>query len=98
MATGRPRCYMVRERPASGAAVGGGWRRLAPAMSASPRPLPMPHRSALRRLLPLLLLIAGLLLAFALGLQHYLSFEALCDHRAWLLQLVEHHFILSLLA
>lgn len=39
-----------------------------------------------QRLLPLLLLIAGLIAFFALGLNKYLTFEALRENRAWLLQ------------
>jgi uncharacterized membrane protein YdjX (TVP38/TMEM64 family) len=52
----------------------------------------------LRRWLPLAGLAAGLALFFAFGLQRYLSFEALCDNRAWLLQLVARHFVPALLA
>ena len=39
-----------------------------------------------QRLLPLLLLIAGLVAFFALGLNRYLTFETLRENRAWLLQ------------
>ena len=44
-----------------------------------------PPRPAWRRLWPLLLLLAGLGLFFALGLDRYLSFQALSDHRDWLM-------------
>ena len=42
-------------------------------------------RPVWRRLWPLLLLLAGLGLFFALGLDRYLSFRALSDHRDWLM-------------
>lgn len=42
-------------------------------------------------LLPLLVLIAGLGLFFALGLQRYATFEALAHHREWLLARVAGH-------
>ncbi|MFO1058273.1 MAG: VTT domain-containing protein [Dongiaceae bacterium] len=66
-------------------------------MSAPSLPAPPPRR-ALRRWLPLAGLAAGLALFFALGLQRYVSFDALCDNRAWLLQQVSRHFLPSLLA
>jgi uncharacterized membrane protein YdjX (TVP38/TMEM64 family) len=43
------------------------------------------RRGALRRWLPLILVVAALAAFFALGLQRYLSFEALAEHREWLL-------------
>jgi uncharacterized membrane protein YdjX (TVP38/TMEM64 family) len=43
------------------------------------------QRGALRRWLPLLLVAAALIAFFAFGLQRYLSFEALAEHREWLL-------------
>ena len=42
-------------------------------------------RPVWRRLWPLLLLLAGLGLFFALGFDRYLSFRALSDHRDWLM-------------
>lgn len=44
---------------------------------------------SLRRLVPLLVLIGGLVLFFALGLGEYLSFEALNERRDWLTSQVE---------
>jgi uncharacterized membrane protein YdjX (TVP38/TMEM64 family) len=43
------------------------------------------------RLLPLLVLVAGLGAFFALGLQHYVTFEALAHHREMLLAWVAAH-------
>lgn len=61
----------------------------------------MEHRSTSRaaaspnatlwRLLPLLVLVAGLGAFFALGLQHYVSFDALARHREMLLAWVAAH-------
>jgi uncharacterized membrane protein YdjX (TVP38/TMEM64 family) len=42
-------------------------------------------RGSLRRWLPLLLVVAALGAFFALGLHRYLRFEALAEHREWLL-------------
>jgi uncharacterized membrane protein YdjX (TVP38/TMEM64 family) len=42
-------------------------------------------RGAFRRWLPLVLVVAALVAFFALGLQRYLRFEALAEHREWLL-------------
>ena len=41
------------------------------------------------RLLPLLVLIAGLILFLSLGLHRYFTFDALSEHREWLLGQVE---------
>lgn len=51
-----------------------------------------------RRMLPLLVLGAGLAAFFALGLDDYLSFEALRENRAWLLGAVEKSAALAALA
>ena len=56
-----------------------------------------PRRPAWRRFLPLLLLVAALILVFATGAQHYLSFTTLRDHRAELQDLVARHAILAAL-
>lgn len=58
--------------------------------TAPPRPL--------RRLLPLLVLVALIGLAFALGLERHLSFESLRENRVELLALVERHAALAALA
>jgi uncharacterized membrane protein YdjX (TVP38/TMEM64 family) len=47
------------------------------------------------RFLPLALLAAGLIAFFALGLQRYVTFEALADHRATLLAWVAKHPLLA---
>jgi uncharacterized membrane protein YdjX (TVP38/TMEM64 family) len=52
---------------------------------------------SLARLAPLLVLLAGLGLFFAFGLQDYLSCAALRDNRAWLRDQVDAHFLLSVL-
>ncbi|MFQ6017319.1 MAG: TVP38/TMEM64 family protein [Kiloniellaceae bacterium] len=44
---------------------------------------------SLGRLLPLMVLVTGLGLFFAFGLDRYLSFEALHEHRAWLVARVD---------
>ena len=49
------------------------------------------------RLLPLLALLVGLGLFFALGLQHQLSCAALRDNRAWLGDWVAGHWLLAVL-
>jgi uncharacterized membrane protein YdjX (TVP38/TMEM64 family) len=51
-----------------------------------------------RRMLPLLVLGAGLAAFFALGLDDYLSFETLRRNRAWLLETVEKSAALAALA
>lgn len=50
---------------------------------------------SLRRLIPLLLLLAGLLLFFATGLNEYLSFEMLGQHREWLVTQVQRYGVLA---
>ena len=52
-------------------------------MAETPEPQPA-RRSALRRLLPVLVLATGFAAFFALGLDRYLSFDALAENRAWL--------------
>jgi uncharacterized membrane protein YdjX (TVP38/TMEM64 family) len=56
---------------------------------------PGPARAPLLRWLPLLLLAAGLAVVLATGLQRYLTFDALRDNRAWLLDLVARHFAVA---
>lgn len=51
-----------------------------------------------RRSLPLAVLLAGLVLFFALGLDRYLSFEELSRHREWLTRQVQAHGIVAALA
>lgn len=51
-----------------------------------------------QRGLPLLALGAGLIAFFAFGLEDYLSFEMLRQHRAWLMQQVESSALLAALA
>lgn len=58
-------------------------RPASPAQSAPP--------SAVLRFLPLVVLVAGLGAFFALGLQHYVTFEALARHREGLLAWVAGH-------
>jgi uncharacterized membrane protein YdjX (TVP38/TMEM64 family) len=58
----------------------------------------MRRPSAIRRLAPLAVLLAAVAAFFALGLQDYLSFEALRQHREQLLALVEQHPALAPLA
>jgi uncharacterized membrane protein YdjX (TVP38/TMEM64 family) len=55
-------------------------------------------RSPLRRFWPLLVLLAGLVLFFALGLDRYLSFRALSDNRDWLMAQVRDVPVLAALA
>ena len=60
----------------------------------------VPDRAARPRLLrwlPLLVLVAGLVAILASGLHRYASFEALRDHRAWLLDQVARNFAASAL-
>lgn len=54
-------------------------------------------RSRWRRLAPLLLLLAAMALAYALGLHRYLSLDALVEHRAALGRFVAEHRVLALL-
>lgn len=56
------------------------------------------RRSGAIRWLPLAVLAAGLVAFFALGLQRYVSFRSLAEHREWLGQTVAHHRAASLLA
>lgn len=51
-----------------------------------------------RRMLPLLVLAAGLAAFFAFGLKDYLSFETLRENRAWLMQQVEQSACLAALS
>jgi uncharacterized membrane protein YdjX (TVP38/TMEM64 family) len=51
-----------------------------------------------QRLLPLVVLAAGLAAFFAFGLNEYLNFEALRQNRVWLLQQVEESAALAALA
>lgn len=54
--------------------------------------------SVVRRLIPLAVLLAAIAAFFAFGLHHYLSFEALRQHREQLLELVGQHPWLAPLA
>jgi uncharacterized membrane protein YdjX (TVP38/TMEM64 family) len=56
------------------------------------------RRPLWRRVWPLVLLLAGLGLFFALGLDRYLSFRALSDHRDWLMAQVRDVPVLAALA
>lgn len=56
------------------------------------------RRPLWRRLWPLGLLLAGLGLFFALGLDRFLSFQALSDHRDWLMAQVRDVPVLAALA
>lgn len=56
------------------------------------------RRISLRRLFPLLILVCGLVLFFALGLGQYLSFEMLSEHRDWLTAQVERYGLAANLA
>ncbi|MBK1696728.1 TVP38/TMEM64 family protein [Rhodovibrio salinarum] len=56
------------------------------------------HRPGLRRLWPLLVLLTGLGLFFALGLERYLSFQTLSAHRDWLMAQVREAPMLAALA
>lgn len=55
------------------------------------------RRLSLRRLLPLLILICGLVLFFALDLGDYLSPEMLAEHRGWLTAQVARYGLLAYL-
>src|SRR5579864_5744993 len=55
-------------------------------------------RGGLRRWLPLLVLAAGIIAFFALGLNRYLTFQALAEHRDWLLAMVARHGVLAPIA
>ncbi len=54
-------------------------------------------QTTLRRLLPLVLIVAGLATFLGLGLQHYLSFDALRDNREYLLELVAQNLLSCLI-
>ena len=54
-------------------------------------------RSLLRRILPPAVLVFSLACFFAFGLQDYVTFEALREHRALLTGLVQDHLVLSVL-
>ena len=53
--------------------------------------------AALKLLVPAVVLILGLILFFALGLDKYASFEALAGNRRWLIEAVTDHAVLSAL-
>jgi uncharacterized membrane protein YdjX (TVP38/TMEM64 family) len=55
-------------------------------------------RRWIRQWLPLLAILLGIVLFFAFGLQHYLTFASLKAHRAWLQQQVSDHELLVLAA
>ncbi len=55
----------------------------------------MSRSSAIKRLVPLAILLASVGAFFALGLHRYLSFETLRQHREQLLALVEQHAFLA---
>jgi len=60
-------------------------------------PTPTPSFS-FKRLIPLLVLVAGLVAFFALGWHRYVSFEVLRDNRGALLHWVQQHGLLAALA
>src|SRR3954451_24843411 len=64
-------------------------------MSAAP-PISWNSRAALKRWLPLGLLIAAVALAYALGLTRYLTLAAFAENRASIKDLVDHHLVLAL--
>jgi len=51
----------------------------------------------LKRILPVAVLVLGLVVFFALGLDEYASFEALAGNRRWLIDAVADHVVLSAL-
>ena len=53
------------------------------------------ERIGLRRWLPLLVLAAGVIAFFALGLNRYLTFQALGENRDWLLAMVARHGVIA---
>jgi uncharacterized membrane protein YdjX (TVP38/TMEM64 family) len=83
--TGNPRTPGGSAEPTGADAAG------AQSAAAARRPL-------WRRIWPLALLLAGLGLFFALGLDRYLSFQALSDHRDWLMAQVRDVPVLAALA
>ncbi|MEQ9642412.1 MAG: TVP38/TMEM64 family protein [Alphaproteobacteria bacterium] len=54
-----------------------------------------PRRGLARRLLPLAAIATAMAAAFALDLHHYLTFEALREHRAELMALVSQNMVLA---
>jgi len=52
-------------------------------------------RHSFRRFLPVLVLVAGLVMFFALGLDRYVSFEALQENREWLRAQVEANEVMA---
>ncbi len=56
-----------------------------------------PQAAVLKRLVPAVVLVLGLILFFAFGLDEYASFEALADNRRWLIAAVSDHAVLSAL-
>ncbi|MDX1710766.1 MAG: TVP38/TMEM64 family protein [Rhodovibrionaceae bacterium] len=56
------------------------------------------RRAAVRRFIPLAVLLLGLVLFFALGFDRYLSFQALHDHHEWLRAQVRDNALLAPLA
>src|SRR5712691_5657795 len=63
----------------------------------TPPPLPVAKSSTWRRLLPILVFVAGLVAFFALGLERYLSLDALRQHRSVLRAWVETSGLLAAL-
>lgn len=55
------------------------------------------RRGLIWRLLPLAILVGGLVLFFLFGLDRYLRFETLAEHRAWLTTQVAENYALSVL-
>jgi uncharacterized membrane protein YdjX (TVP38/TMEM64 family) len=67
-----------------------------PGAACAPAALAGSHRSWLRRLVPLVALAVGLGGFFALGLDRYLTFDALRDNRAMLMQFVARDMALAI--
>lgn len=63
-----------------------------------PSPASATKRITLRRFLPVLVLVAGLVMFFALGLDRYVSFEALQENREWLRAQVEANEVMAAVA
>ncbi|MDD9903740.1 MAG: TVP38/TMEM64 family protein [Rhodospirillaceae bacterium] len=53
---------------------------------------------SVKRLWPLAILVAGFVLFFVTGLDQYITFEALREHRSWLLNQVENNTLVTALA
>ena len=51
----------------------------------------------LKRIIPVAILVLGLIVSFALGLDEYASFDALAGNRRWLIDAVADHAVLSAL-